>query len=160
MNPPSDEADKEPTEAEIQAEAATTEKPPVGRHRQLSQTIRYKFNLSELAQVIHKNACEHGFHPPEQNIGDWLAHMCCNKHAEVTELYDAWRSGKLHEDCDKAPKMRALGMKGLTCAEEELADIIIRAIDEAARLGIDIAQAVAVKHVFNTTRPFKHGKAS
>ncbi len=120
----------------------------------------YDATLNEIADDVHANAVLHGFHPEGQNEGDWLAHMCCNKHGEVTELYDAWRSGKLREPCDKAEKMIAMGLPGLNCAEEELADLIIRALDESRRLKIDIARAVAVKHLYNVTRPFKHGKQS
>lgn len=119
-----------------------------------------RMNLSAIAFLVHENAKAHGFHPHTQDIADWFAHMNCNKHAEISELYDAWRSGKLHEPCDKAAKMTALGLPPLTCLEEEYADIIIRCLDEASRWGIDIAKAVAAKHLYNTTRPFKHGKLS
>lgn len=117
-------------------------------------------NINFIADNVHKNAIEHGFHPEGQDVGDWLAHMCNNKHGEICELYDAWRSGHLHQPCDKAAKMEALGLPPLTCAEEEYADLIIRCLDECRRLGIDIARAIAVKHAYNVTRPFKHGKLS
>lgn len=39
----------------------------------------------------------------------------------------------------------------------ELADVIIRTLDTAARLGIDIDQAVATKLAFNRTRGWRHG---
>ncbi len=114
--------------------------------------------IDSLADIVHLNAVEHGFHDPNQSEGDFLAHMCCNKHGEVSELYEAWRAGNLHGPCDKATKMKQLGLRELTCAEEEMADIIIRVLDECRRLGIDIAMAVGVKHAYKTTRPFKHGK--
>lgn len=120
----------------------------------------YDGTLNQIADAVHRNAKWHGFHPPEQSEDDWLAHMCCNKHGEVSELYDAWRSGKLRAPCDKADKMVALGLPALTCVEEELADLIIRVLDESRRLGVDIAKAVAVKHLFNLTRPHKHGRRS
>lgn len=53
--------------------------------------------------------------------------------------------------------MAAAGVPVLTCAEEELADIIIRAMDTAKRLGVNIGRAIAVKHAFNATRPHRHG---
>lgn len=116
--------------------------------------------IDEMADKIHENAHRHGFHDPNQSEGDFLAHMGMNKHGEISELYDAWRAGHLHGPCDKADKMIALGLPPLTCAEEEYADLVIRAFDECRRLGIDIAQAIAVKHAYNLTRPFKHGKLS
>ena len=123
-------------------------------------TFQPTATLDEIADKVHQNAINHGFHNPEQSEGDFLAHMCCNKHAEVTELYDAWRAGKLREPCDKAEKMKELGLPPLNCAEEEYADLIIRVLDECRRLGIDIATAVVMKHKYNLTRPFKHGKQS
>ncbi len=41
----------------------------------------------------------------------------------------------------------------------ELADVFIRLANLCGGLGIDLEQAVAGKHEFNTTRPHKHGKA-
>lgn len=41
---------------------------------------------------------------------------------------------------------------------EELADIVIRAGDVATILEIDLGQAVQLKHAFNLSRPFRHGK--
>ena len=48
-------------------------------------------------------------------------------------------------------------MEPLTCLEEELADIVIRAFDTAKALGVDIERAVSVKHAFNASRPYRHG---
>ena len=39
----------------------------------------------------------------------------------------------------------------------ELADIIIRTLDLAGALGIDIEAAVELKHAYNATRPHRHG---
>lgn len=116
--------------------------------------------LDTIADAVHANAIAHGFHDPNQSEGDYLAHMCCNKHEEISELYGAWRTGNLRAPCDKAAKMEALSLPVLNCAEEEYADIIIRVLDECRRLKIDIARAVSVKHLYNLTRPYKHGKLS
>lgn len=135
---------------------------PSLRKKVMNQTARQLLNASidDVATAVHQNAIEHGFHDPAQARGDFLAHMICNTHAELSELYDAWRAGKLDEPCDKAGKMIELNLPPLSCAEEEYADIVIRALDQARRLKIDIARAIAVKHAYNTTRPYKHGKLS
>ena len=78
-------------------------------------------------------------------------------HGEQSELWEAARKGKLHAPCDKAEQMVAKGLPSLTCVEEELADIIIRTLDNAAEFNVDIAKAVAVKMAFNSGRPFQHG---
>ncbi len=117
-------------------------------------------NIQTLVDAIHTNARLKGFHPEDQSEGDYLAHMCCNKHGEVTELYEAWRAGELRSPCDKADAMEALGLPRLSCLEEELADLVIRCFDESRRFGFDISRAIAAKHLYNTTRPHKHGKQS
>lgn len=40
----------------------------------------------------------------------------------------------------------------------ELADVIIRIVDGAYELGIDLDEAVKVKMAYNKKRPFKHGR--
>lgn len=72
-----------------------------------------------------------------------------NIHGETSELWEAARKGQLLDTCDKKC--------GLTCEEEELADIIIRALDTACARNINIGRAVLTKHEYNTTRSHKHG---
>jgi NTP pyrophosphatase (non-canonical NTP hydrolase) len=107
-------------------------------------------NIDELANAVHDNAVRHGFHPDTELVQTFVANQCNNLHGEVTELWDAWRAGKQDEQCDKDI--------GLTCTEEELADLVIRALDVSRRLSIDIVYAVNVKHEYDRTRQFKHGK--
>lgn len=66
---------------------------------------------------------------------------------EVAEVSEALREG--NPESKKIP--------GFTCEEEEMADIILRAMDYAAKEGLRLAEAVLAKHKFNTTRPHKHG---
>lgn len=107
--------------------------------------------LNDLSEVVYKNAEEKGFHDEDsdrsdvQNYAIWTA----NLHGEVSELWEAARKNQLFDTCDKDC--------GLTCEEEELADIIIRALDTARARHIDIGRAVLTKHEYNTTRSHKHG---
>ena len=39
----------------------------------------------------------------------------------------------------------------------ELADVILRILDMCGQYGIDISSALAEKHEYNKTRPYKHG---
>jgi NTP pyrophosphatase (non-canonical NTP hydrolase) len=107
-------------------------------------------DIDELANAVHDNAVRHGFHPDTELVQTFVANQCNNLHGEVTELWDAWRAGKQDEQCDKDI--------GLTCTEEELADLVIRALDLSRRLSVDIVYVVNVKHEYNKTRPLKHGK--
>ena len=106
--------------------------------------------LNLIAEEVHENAKSKGFHPIDEPIEVFVANQCNNMHGEIQELWDAWRKGCQDMNCDK-PVL-------LSCSEEELADIIIRALDVSERLGIDIGQAIDVKHEYNKTRPHKHGK--
>jgi NTP pyrophosphatase (non-canonical NTP hydrolase) len=108
---------------------------------------RGAMNLKDWALACWQNAEDHGFHDEGVNNDppSWVA----NLHGEVSELWEAYRRDKLNEQCDKPVK--------LTCAEEELADIMIRTMDVAVQMGIDIEQAVKVKHEYNVGRPYRHG---
>jgi len=103
--------------------------------------------LNEGASEVWKIADDHGFH--DENVNTAPPMWCANLHGEVSELWEAYRKGNLNEPCDKQIP--------LTCAEEELADIIIRAMDNAVQLGINIEHAVEVKSAYNKTRAFRHG---
>lgn len=115
------------------------------------ENIQILQSLNTLASAVYKNACEKGFHDRDtdrlavENMEVWTA----NLHGEVFELWEAARKGELMEPCDKDCE--------LTCEEEELADIIIRALDTATARGIDIGSAILAKHEYNKTRPRKHG---
>jgi hypothetical protein len=115
-------------------------------------------NIETFAHEVYKNAVEHGFHPEQEGLWHWLSNQCNNMHSEVSELWDSYRADQFNNLCDKAEKMRELGLEPLTCAEEEYADIIIRALDQCMRLRLDIVKILTIKHAYNKTRPFKHGK--
>lgn len=87
----------------------------------------------------------------------FLPEDCANLHGEISELWEAYRRKELGVPCDKAPAMAAAGIEPLTCAEEELADIVLRALHTAQKLKINIGMAVLMKHRFNATRPYRHG---
>lgn len=113
--------------------------------------------LDRLSRLMYSVAASKGFHrgEPERRkdgsvvlppkFGDW----CMNLVAEIAELWEAYRKGMLTKQCDKSVV--------LTCAEEELADIVIRAMDTATALGISLGRAIAVKTAYNKTRSYRHG---
>lgn len=107
--------------------------------------------LNDLARMAYTNATAKGFHDgdraplPISRVAEFVA----NLHGEASELWEAARKGKLGDLCDKGIP--------LTCAEEELADILIRCLDTATALGINIGRAVATKHAYNLGRPRMHG---
>jgi NTP pyrophosphatase (non-canonical NTP hydrolase) len=109
--------------------------------------------LSDWARRAYKIACLKGWH---DNTIDVSTH-CANLHGEVSELWESFRKGRLNKPCDKAKAMKEHGLPVLTCAAEELADVVIRAVDIASDLGIDIEEAVRVKCLYNETREYRHG---
>lgn len=113
--------------------------------------------LNQLAYEIHKLAIAKGWYGIPQDENAFIERMCNNLHDEVSELHEAWRNGKLHNPCSKSIKMIALHMRPLSCLEEELADIIIKALDDSVHLGVDIQRAVDIKHAYNHSRPKRHG---
>jgi NTP pyrophosphatase (non-canonical NTP hydrolase) len=110
----------------------------------------YLVGLSHIANHLYKTAYDSGFHTNDDSNLGRFAEYIANLHGEVSELWEAYRKGKLNEPCDKPID--------LTCAAEELADIIIRALDTARGLNIDIGSAIAIKDEYNQSRPYMHNK--
>ena len=125
--------------------------------------------FNDLRDAVAKNAEDHGFRDQYRNLmtsEQWegplgqlvrAAVFTANQHGEASEFWEAFRSGKLNAPCDKSPKMEAMGLPSITCAEEEIADEIIRALDKAEAHGVDVAKAVATKMTYNASRPHLHG---
>ena len=97
-------------------------------------------DLKELAQKVHALAKDKGWHSFKETDEEFVGRAGNNLHGEISELWESYRRDELHKPCDKAEKMAALGIKPLTCAEEECADIVIRELDSCQRLGITIAE--------------------
>lgn len=88
---------------------------------------------------------------------DQVAVRLLNIVSEAVEAWEGFRGRKPNAICDKGPKMAELGLPMLTNAEEEIADIIIRALDTAQVIGVNARRAVSVKLLFNRSRGHKHG---
>jgi len=134
------------------------------------------FKLNELAKCVFKEAQSRGWfqdHWQEGHIHEhldaasegadeaWksvdyeLPRFGSKINSEVAELWEAYRRSILHEPCDKVyPNGQPIG---LSCAEEELADILIVVLEFAGFMGVDIEEAVKIKRHYNTTREQKHG---
>jgi NTP pyrophosphatase (non-canonical NTP hydrolase) len=120
-------------------------------------------SLNELRDRVHALAREKGWYddvespPAPRTIAAWLA----NIHGEVSEALEDVRSGRTelrysddYHQSDNPPGYPRLKPVGLP---SELADVIIRVLDTCAALGIDIEQAVELKHAYNATRSHRHG---
>jgi NTP pyrophosphatase (non-canonical NTP hydrolase) len=136
------------------------------------------FKLNKLAKIVFKEAQNRGWfegHWQEEHIherlslssdGDddsadeaWksvdyeLPRFGSKVNSEVAELWEAYRSSSLHEPCDKMwPDGQPIG---LSCTEEELADILIVVLEFAGFMGIDLDRAVDIKRKYNKSREIK-----
>lgn len=78
---------------------------------------------------------------PEKHFKLWVGTKLALVHSEVSEGLEGHRKGLMD---DKLPHR--------TMLEVELADAIIRAMDLAGGLGLDVGGAIAEKLLFNSTR--------
>lgn len=102
--------------------------------------------LNELAKEIHENSINHGWWETERELPEILALI----HSEVSEVLEEYRN-------HKQPTETYFLLDKPEGIPSELADIIIRVLDYCAYAGIDIDEAVRIKHEYNKTREYKHG---
>ena len=99
--------------------------------------------LNELAEEIREINRRNGWNVTE--AGDWrktpykVPAILALIHSEVSEALEAFRANNLDN------------------FGEELADVLIRVLDCAPGLGIDIEGAVRAKLAYNKTRGHRHG---
>lgn len=106
--------------------------------------------LNELAKEIYDNASEKGWHEKPVAFGDAIA----NIHGELSEAFEEYRKGKGLDEIylnidDSIGKPEGIPI--------ELADALIRILDNCYMYGIDIEMAVRMKMQYNKTREYKHG---
>lgn len=92
--------------------------------------------LFALQKIAYKIAKDHGFHDEKRDMS--LISMLIV--TEAAELFEGWRKNR-----------------GSDNIEEELADIVIRCLDSAEELNVDLEHAVLQKMLYNHDRPHKHG---
>lgn len=122
-----------------------------------------KTRMNTLSKEIHAANVKKGFYEEEKNIGEMLALI----HSEVSEMLEAHRKDNwssvissysyLFEKGDDAFNSLFESLIKDTF-EDELADTVIRCLDLAGYLDIDIEAHVKAKLRYNSLRPYKHGK--
>jgi len=119
--------------------------------------------MNQWRDEIHKNAKVKGWWKDERSFGEIIA-LC---HSELSEALEEFRNGRKHiwyncNGCIQEGNCLKTIKEGERCAKPEgipieLADCIIRILDYCGKEGIDIEEAVRIKHEYNRKRPYRHG---
>lgn len=119
--------------------------------------------INKLAKEIHKGNVDRGFYDEPTEIGTRLMLLV----SEAAEALEADRKGR---HCQVDLKEKVLGHAWdedfkkefldhvKDTFEDELADVLIRLLDLAAYLDVNIEAHTTAKLRFNSLRPYKHGK--
>jgi NTP pyrophosphatase (non-canonical NTP hydrolase) len=124
--------------------------------------------INELSKQIHQNAIEKGFYEGKKNIAEMLMLII----TEVAEACEADRKEN-HSDlssfefsmqdytAEDSPTSFQHEFQRLikNTFEDELADIMIRVMDLAGYMKIDLEKQIELKMKYNSLREHKHGKS-
>lgn len=102
--------------------------------------------LNEYRDHVHANATAHGWYEqPNPNIPEKLMLVV----SEVSEALEEYRNGRLDTWQGEGGKPEGFGI--------ELIDALIRILDLAGHLKLDVDGLFWAKHEFNRGRPYRHG---
>ena len=114
--------------------------------------------LAEMAAEVEVVNRDKGWYDDKRTFLDSMFLLA----SEVIEAGEAWREIGFAERT-RAPKCDHGAHAACAClgkpddVASELADVLIRLLDDAARNGIDLEAEYERKMAYNRTRPYRHG---
>ena len=123
-----------------------------------------KMDIQDWQKKIYESNKAKGFWDEDRNVGEMLMLVT----SELGEAIEAHRKGRFAD-------MEDFSIRGIdrSCTEDfvndfeydikdtfedEIADAVIRLLDLAAGLNINLERHISLKMQYNETRPYKHGK--
>ena len=114
--------------------------------------------INDSAKIIYQNNKEKGFWDKERNVGEMLMLIV----SEIGEAMEAHRKNRfaIRSKIDPKKDMEPVKFEHLIkdTFEDELADAVIRILDMAGGLGIDLEWHIQQKVEYNKSRERLHGK--
>lgn len=107
--------------------------------------------FNRIQRIVHKNAIDKGFW--NDTDAKQTGHVLGKLMLIVSEIAEAGEAARSYYPL--SDKINDYGN-----FEEELADAIIRIMDLAERMGVQVSEAVIAKMQYNTNRPYMHGKTA
>ena len=108
-------------------------------------------DLRDIQKAVWRTAEEHGWHGENDSIPVKLVMI----HSEVSEALEEYRNTPPESEVSD------LYYNGFSDKPEgfgvELADIVIRVLDLAEMLGMDLTDLILAKMEYNESRPYRHG---
>jgi len=111
--------------------------------------------MREMQFLVHELAKEKGWYDGVYPTVDWILSRLMLKVSELAEAAEEVRkpgfeSVRVYKSAGGKPE--GFGV--------ELADCVIRIMDTCEFLGIDLEGMILLKHDYNKSRPYKHGKTA
>lgn len=140
-------------------------------------TAMFLETMESLQKAVHQNSKDKGFWGPipkcedphcHYEKGHYGPHSSTREvtelesvpvkialiHSEVSEMLEAYRVG--NPPSGKINDIRGAEAIPFSLMAEEMADVIIRVMDLAEWMRIDLGRAVLAKAEYNSSRPHKH----